>query len=179
MNLEKDVPVFWSFYYLWILGFFVTCCLGLQCLQNKAVEITSPPVKQDSVVYKKSMPKYHYFITYFNRRLGTWLLLMWMRWNSCYCCFYQNRFFMFFVFIYIQCCLFIKNLWSVHFPEKMKWYHKCLNCFVLYSYVRIWKCLLCILWICHLCTPNVLNRKQEPYDIDRPYNSTRSWPRHT
>ena len=45
----------------------------LKCLQYKAVEITSPAVEQDTVVYKISMPKYLNFITYFNRRLGTWL----------------------------------------------------------------------------------------------------------
>ena len=45
----------------------------LQCLQYKAVEITFPAVEQLCAVYKISMPKCLYFITYFNRRLGTWL----------------------------------------------------------------------------------------------------------
>ena len=46
------------------------------CLQYKAVEITSQAVEQDSVVYKISMPKFLNFISYFNRRPVTWLLLM-------------------------------------------------------------------------------------------------------
>ena len=49
------------------------------------VEITSLAVEQDSVVYKTSMPKCLNFITYFNRRLGTWLKLMQMKFAYIYC----------------------------------------------------------------------------------------------
>ena len=44
------------------------------CSQYRAVEITSLVVEQYSVVYKISIPKCLYFITYVNRRLGTWLI---------------------------------------------------------------------------------------------------------
>ena len=42
-------------------------------IQYKTVVITSPVVEQHCLVYKISIPKCLYFITYFNRRLGTWL----------------------------------------------------------------------------------------------------------
>ena len=47
----------------------------LQCLPYQAVEIASPAVEQDTVVYKICMPKCIYFIlTYSNSHLGTWLI---------------------------------------------------------------------------------------------------------
>ena len=45
----------------------------LRCLQYKAVDITSLVVEQLCVVYKISIPKCSHLITYFKRRLGTWL----------------------------------------------------------------------------------------------------------
>mgnify|MGYP001801184421 CR=1 FL=1 len=42
-----------------------------KCLQYKAVVVTSTAVEQHGVVYKISIPKCLYFITYFNRPLGT------------------------------------------------------------------------------------------------------------
>ena len=48
----------------------------LQCLQYKAIEISSPAVGQDSGVYEISMPKCLNFITYFNRRLAGIQFLM-------------------------------------------------------------------------------------------------------
>ena len=44
---------------------------NLQCFQYKAVIINSLVVEQRCVVYKISIPKCFYFVTFFNRRLGT------------------------------------------------------------------------------------------------------------
>ena len=44
-------------------------------MRYKAVVKTFLVVEQHLIVYKTSTPKCLYFITYFNRRLGTWLAL--------------------------------------------------------------------------------------------------------
>ena len=47
--------------------------MEIQCLQYEAVVLTFLVVEQHCVVYKISIPKCLYFITYFDPRLGTWL----------------------------------------------------------------------------------------------------------